>query len=336
MYRRMFRNGLDITVNQTLLHRRVTRRIRSLPARWASRFINISMVEDRLFAAYEQAKSRYKAKLPKLPALDSEIVAGLERDGVFITSLDALGLPGSDEMFASGRKLADVYGERSARGGLRNQYTVQADADEVMRHSAIFRWGLNERLLRIAESYLGLPVGYDGINIFYTVADGRQSGARRWHRDIEDRRMLKAAVYFNDVDMDGGPLEILHRRFPGDDAMSSSGYPVLTQEALETKLGAPLDGGDVTTCVGPAGTVIFSDLATHYHRGRPAVSRDRCAVFYNYISHRPLRPFFCERSVLSRGQVAELVADLSPDQRACALWRDRLPRLARLVPPAPL
>lgn len=293
------------------------------------------MVEDRLSTAYERAKNRYKAKLPKLSAVDAEIIAGLERDGVVMTSLTALGLPNSDEMFSSGRKLADVYAERSARGEFRDQYTVQADADEVISNSGIFRWGLNERLLQIAETYLGLPVGYDGINIFYTVADGRQSGARRWHRDIEDRRMLKVAVYFNDVDVDGGPLEILHRRFPDGDVMSGSGYPVLTHEALETQLGTFRDG-DITTCVGPAGTVIFSDLATHYHRGRPAISRDRCAVFYNYISHRPLRPFFCERSVVSRGQVAQLVADMSPHQRACALWRDRLPRLARLVPAAPL
>ncbi|WP_315834759.1 hypothetical protein [Bradyrhizobium prioriisuperbiae] len=267
--------------------------------------------------------------------MDAEIVASLERDGVFITSLGALGLSGSDKLFASGKQLKDVYADRSARGELRHQYTVQANAQEVISHSDIFRWGLNERLLQIAETYLGLPVGYDGINIFYTVADGRQSGARRWHRDIEDRRMLKVAVYFNDVDIDGGPLEILHRRFPDGEIMSGSGYPVLTQETLETKLGTLRDG-DITSCVGPAGTVIFSDLATHYHRGRPAISRDRCAVFYNYISHRPLRPFFCERSVLSRDQVANLVADLSPYQRACALWRDRLPRLARLVPPAPL
>ena len=101
-------------------------------------------------------------------------------------------------------------------------------------------------------------------------------------------------------------------------------------------LGWPLGAGDVTTCVGPAGTVIFSDVASYYHRGKPALSQDRCAVFYNYISNAPLRPFYCGRTVLSRTQIAQLVADLPPTTQASALWRDQLPWFARMVPLTPL
>jgi hypothetical protein len=325
-----------VNVNQTVIRSRVARRIRSLPAQCAARVINIPAVANRLSLGYERSKEKHKANLPNLSALDAEIVAGLERCGVYMTSLDALNLAGSREMFASGRKLRDIYAERSASGSLREYYTVQATAEEVMQHREIYRWGLQERLLHIAECYLGLPVGYDGINIFYTVADGRQSGARRWHRDVEDRRMLKVTVYFNDVAADGGPLEILHRHFPGSDCLSGSNYPVLTQEDLEQRLGAPVGAGDVTSCMGTAGTVIFSDLASYYHRGKPAVSHDRCAAFFNYVSNTPLRPFYCGRTVLSRAEIAELVMDLSRAQRASALWQDQLPWLARIVPLAPL
>ena len=323
-------------MNQTAIHRRVAKRIHRMPAQCAARVINIPAVANRLSEVYERSRERHKANLPELSGMDSEIVAGLERCGVYMTSLDALNLAGSSKMFASGRKLHDVYAERSASGSLRKYYTIQATAEEVMHYPEIYRWGLHERLLRIAECYLGLPVGYDGLNIFYTVADGRQSGARRWHRDVEDRRMLKVTVYFNDVDADGGPLELLHRSFPGSDCFSGSNYPVLTQESLEKRLGGPLGAGDVTTCVGPAGTVIFSDVASYYHRGKPALSQDRCAVFYNYISNAPLRPFYCGRTVLSRTQIAQLVADLPPTTQASALWRDQLPWFARMVPLTPL
>ena len=323
-------------MKQTPMRRRIARRIQSVPAQCAARVINIPAVANRLDEIYEHSVERHKASLPGLSAMDAEIVSGLERCGVYMTSLDALDLAGSSEMFASGRKLHDIYAERSASGSLRDYYTIQATAEEAMRYPEIYRWGLQERLLHIAECYLGLPVGYEGISIFYTVVDGQQSGARRWHRDVQDRRMLKVTVYFNDVDAGGGPLEILHRSFPGSDSMSGSNYPVLTQESLERRLGAPLGVGDVTTCVGPAGTVIFSDLASYYHRGKPALSRDRCALFLDYISTTPLRPFYCGRTVLSRAEIAQLVADLPPRQRACALWRDQLSWFARIVPPAPL
>ena len=34
---------------------------------------------------------------------------------------------------------------------------------------------------------------------------------------------------------------------------------------LEQRLGGTLKDGDATTCTGPAGTVIFADVASHYH-----------------------------------------------------------------------
>jgi hypothetical protein len=83
---------------------------------------------------------------------------------------------------------------------------------DIIAHDEIIRWGLSDRLLDIAENYLCAPVGYDGINVFFTKADGKEAGTRRWHRDAEDRRMLKIALYLNDVDEDGGPLQVLRRR----------------------------------------------------------------------------------------------------------------------------
>jgi hypothetical protein len=203
-----------------------------------------------------------------------------------------------------------------------------------MRHPHIVRWALNDRILDIVETYLGLPAAYDTMNFFYTQADGRQVAARRWHRDVEDRRMVRVIVYLHDVDEDTGPLEILHRSFPGSDTLDGANFPVLTQEMLEEKFGSTLDRGDVTTCTGMAGTVIFADVASHYHRGRPAIARDRCALFYKFFSRTPLRPFFCERHVFSREQLSALAAGQTARARDCMLWHSRLPLLARIVPRA--
>jgi len=207
-----------------------------------------------------------------------------------------------------------------------------AGADDIARHPAIFAWGLQQRLLDIVEHYLELPVAYDGLNLFYTIADGRQIGTRKWHRDREDRRMIKIAVYCNDVDEGGGPLQILRRGVIDPALEASFTYPVLSQESLEALLGRAPTAEEVITCTGRSGTVIFCDTASQYHRGKPALTSDRCAIFYNYFARIPRHPFFCDRSGLSRRQIAALVEGQPAPQKEAALWVEALPWLARLVP----
>lgn len=313
--------------------RKIVRKVRNVPADLALKTINIPMVENRLRARHEQAKDRHESRLPELSAADLDIVEGLHRDGVYITSLAALALPGTETMFTSAQSIAGSYADRVRSKAFSGWDTIMASADEVMRHPEIFNWGLSQRLLNIVETYLGLPVAYDGLNMFYTIADGRQVGTRKWHRDREDRRMIKIAVYCNDVDEDGGPLQVVRRNVVRGELVDDFTYPVLSQERLEQKIGGQISEREVTTCTGPAGTVIFSDTASQYHRGKPAIARDRCAIFYNYFSRVPRHPFFCERSGLSRSQIAELAGGLTPKQRDCVLWRDSLPAIARIVPP---
>lgn len=323
-------------MKQETVRYRLARRVRSLPAETVSRLLGMPRISRRLNEAYETARASYRPRLPKLPALDMEIVAGLEKNGVHITSLDELRLPGTQALWTSATEIANIYSLRAGAGDFAGEYTVQVGADDLMRHPHIVGWPLQDRILDIVETYLGLPSAYGTLNFLYTLADGRQVAARRWHRDLEDRRMVKVVVYLHDVDMDAGPLEILHRSFPGSDALDGSNFPILTQEMLEQRLGTTLNSGDVTTCTGKAGTVIFTDVARRYHRGRPAIARDRCALFYNFFSRAPLRPFFCERHVFSPGQIRELAADQSARARDCMLWRSNVPLLARLVPSARL
>ncbi len=237
----------------------------------------------------------------ELSSRDMDIVAGLETNGVYITSLAALDLPGTDTLWTSATDIANAYSVRAKAGEFASQYTVQVGAEEMMRHPHIVHWPLNDRILDIVETYLGLPAACDTLNFFYTLADGRQVAARRWHRDVEDRRMVKLIVYLHDVDEEGGPLEVLHRAFPGCDQLDGANFPVLTQEMLERRLGGTLERGDVTTCTGKAGTVIFADVASRYHRGRPAIARDRCCAVLQFLLALAASPIFLRAArVLTR------------------------------------
>jgi len=311
---------------------RILRKIRNLPSELALKVINIPFVERLLRARYERAIAAHRESVKALSAADAAIVAALKRDGVCLTSLVALSIPGTDEMFASDCEVGNRCASDKQSGAYQGWETVMASAAEIVSHPAIFTWGLQQRLLDIVEAYLELPVAYDGLNFFYTIADGQQVGTRKWHRDREDRRMVKIAVYCNDVDDGGGPLQVLRRGVISSDLEGSFRYPVLSQEGLVELLGRSPTDDEVITCKGPSGTVIFCDTARQYHRGKPASTSDRCAIFYNYFARKPRHPFFCDRSGLSRAQIGGLVADLSPAQRACALWVENLPTCARLVP----
>ena len=312
------------------------RRVRSIPAQLATKAINLAPISARLDRSYERKRVMFRSSLIPMEGLDLAIINDLRQNGVFMTTLSELNIPNSERMYCACQDIKSNYQKKSREGCFEASYLVQATAEELIGKPEIFHWGLSERLLRLAETYLEMPVGYDGLNLFYTPADGREVAARRWHRDVEDRRMMKVSVLLNDVDEYGGPLQILRQKFAGSDKIEGANYPVLTNKQLEQRLGRPLIDDDITTCTGPEGTVIFSDVASHYHRGKPATRRDRCAVFFNYITRTPLRPFYCERNVFDRSQIKELVRDLMETQKSYALWYDSLPLIAKLVPRAPL
>ncbi|WP_404481535.1 hypothetical protein [Novosphingobium sp. BL-52-GroH] len=309
--------------------------MRDLPARTALRCANSEIVNRHLMQRHESALALHRDHVPRLSGLDLQIVEGLRRDGIYVTSLAELGLPGSNEMLSAGQELAAGFAAEARRRAAQGQEFVIVSPDAIASRPEIFAWGLNERLLDIVEAYLGLPVAYDGVNLIYTVADGREAGPRCWHRDWEDRRTIKVGIYCNDVAAGGGPFQMIRRREPGHGGANGYRYMLADDAALAQRLGADY-ARDLVSCEGAAGTVFFCETAEHFHRGQPAHYADRGALFHSYFARSPRHPFFCERSGLSRSQVARLAGPLNPRQRACALWRRELSLPAKLVPPAGL
>ncbi|MFD1952554.1 hypothetical protein ACFSGX_17385 [Sphingomonas arantia] len=308
-------------------------RLRDLPARTALRLMNLGPVRRMMGPRYDAAVDAFRPQRPRLHGIDAQVVAGLERDGIAMVSIAALGLPGSDAMLARATELADAHADEAHRQVAAGAVFNVVPAAQMMTAPELFTWGLSDRLLDIAETYIGLPAAYDGVCINYTVADGREVSTRKWHRDWEDRRMLKVAVYLNDVDGEGGPFEMIAR---SDSCQNDAGgfrYALSSDRELVELLG-PDYAADIVSCVGPAGTVVFTDTARFFHRGRPAVARDRKAIFYSYFAQRPRHPFLCERTGLSRRDIRRLSVGLPPRQLASALWWRQVPLLLRMIPPA--
>src|SRR5207245_870248 len=157
--------GETCDMKQTTLRYRALRRVSSLPAETASRLLGMPAISRKLDKAYEKSRASHRPRLPKLSSLDAEIrlpklssldaeiVAGLEKNGVHITSLEKLDLPGTDALWRSATDIADAYSLRSKKGAFSGEYTVQVGAEDMMRHPHIVRWPLNDRILDIVETY---------------------------------------------------------------------------------------------------------------------------------------------------------------------------------------
>ena len=309
--------------------------LKDLPARTALKLFNRPRVRSILGQRHNRALRNHQPTLPQLGELDAKIVAALERDGVYITSLEALGLAGGDDVVRSAGDLATSFATEAHQQAAKGEVFNIVPPERVANYPDIFHLGLQDRLLDIAENYIGLPPAYDGVTINYTIADGREVSTRKWHRDWEDRRMLKVAIYLNDVDESCGPFQLIRRHDTMQNDTAGFNYELADDAELMARLGENYVD-DIVSCCGPTGTVIFADTARFFHRGKPATARDRMAIFYSYFAHRPRHPFLCERTGMSRSDINRLAKPLPPRQQHAAMWRKRLSLALRMIPPATL
>jgi hypothetical protein len=311
---------------------RVVNKVLSIPSDLACSINSTDWFEQSvLLPRYQKFLDRHKEHLPKLDASELAIVEQFEQDGVYTTSLDALAIPDSQQLLKAAQPITDELAQLSRAPSHAGKHTLMATANQLTEHPEILYWGLSERILKIVECYLGLPVGYGGLSFYYSVADGRDAGPRIWHRDKEDWRMVKVAVYLNDVDESGGPYQCVKSATNSWLIETLPKYQGLVHTEMQQLLGN--NSSDwLTSCIGKAGTVIFTDTARCYHRGKPPIQTDRSAIFFHYFSSRPKNPFYCDRSPLSSRQIVDFDEQLPPHLQGYLTWRDKYPIVGRYIP----
>ncbi len=317
------------------INRRLARaadHIVSLPAQVAWRLSKFSFIEKNiLYPQYQKALNSHAAQFLDLDDNDKNIVKELERTGICITSLEALGLPHTANFLNDAQSITSALKDKASLASC-DRHEIHASKAQLLSHPAIFCWGLNERLLAIVERYLGLSVAYDGASCFLSPANGKEVGARAWHRDREDRRMVKICVYLSDVDEDSGPFQCLPPDLNSkvDHSIKYRYQPILDKEmqqffpkaALKERISFP----------GRSGTVIFVDTARFFHRGKPPTHRPRAAVFFSYFSRRPWHPFFCQRTPTTHQEACLLTQHLSAHEQSCVSWQKDLPNILKWIP----
>lgn len=266
--------------------------------------------------SYHHALQNHVKYLPEIPASDRAIIEQLRTDGVVITSLDALGISSSSTIWNLAHNLIPELAQVVPESW--HEYVVHATDEQIVNNSSIFMWGLETRLLNLAENYLGLPIAYHGTYFRRDLANLIERKSRCWHIDREDRRMFKMIIYLHDVDDDGGAFQYLPLDLSTQLTQEMNyRYGYIRDRQMQTHVSPE----DYRSCIGVAGTVVIADTGRVFHRGKIPIHRDRFSLFYDYTSRQPQYPFYCKSS-LSSSDLLKLAMKMTDSQKQCVFWRE--------------
>ncbi|MGH3132535.1 MAG: phytanoyl-CoA dioxygenase family protein [Gaiellaceae bacterium] len=186
-----------------------------------------------------------------------------------------------------------------------HSYGVEVGLDDPW-----FRAVASRRMVDVANAYLRMWSKLEYVDVWYSVpqpAGAERVSSQRWHRDYNDKHLLKAFLYLVDVDEDMGPFQYVPGSQPGGpyaDAWpwSPLGQNYPTEEELEEKIPASA----VHAFTGPKATLIFCNTAG-FHRGGFSTTEPRVLATVTYSSPASLASL-TERSYRFTGSLEELDA----------------------------
>jgi hypothetical protein len=149
--------------------------------------------------------------------------------------------------------------------------------------------GLSAPILGVVSSYMNLWPKLIYADAWYSIpADpGKRIGSQRWHRDPEDKQMVKVYVYFSDIDEGAGAMEYI---LGTSNALGGQGMKIGEWKAAGANLYPSTELVEQSFhvaqhfyCTGPIGTLLFCDT-TGLHRGGISRSRPRVVATWTFVT----------------------------------------------------
>lgn len=253
-------------------------------------------VHDRMLGN-RRARSRFgRADKPVLDEVQRRVLDELRENDYAVVAFSEL-FPDVEVLQGVAREgatfRADVE-QRLTEGDTRaadryKDYLVrrQQRGDEIDLSSPWLACCLSDRLLDVANMYLGMWSKLEYVDFWYSqpvLASSDRIQSQRWHRDFDDRHLLKAFLYLVDVDEETGPLE-----FVAGSARGGAAAGFLPWRPASPKYPSPEDfqqhvsEGDVRTFTAPAGSLILCNTSG-FHRGGFATGKPRVLATATYCS----------------------------------------------------
>ena len=228
-------------------------------------------------AAAQKLFQQERARLAPSP-IEQTIVTQLRRDGIAQIDFDQLvPSPAFAELSAWAESLAnreDVRRDIDARisgvippntkGG--KYYVVRplGDAPVYDIHDLVVRFALSTPILRIVSNYLGLLSRITALDLWYNLPTrGPEIFSQRWHRDPEDRAIVKTFLYLRDCNESNGPFCYIPGTHNAGILRHKVGRDNYPEDGVVDRKYSP---EQQRVCTGKAGTLIFCDT-TGFHKG---------------------------------------------------------------------
>jgi hypothetical protein len=158
---------------------------------------------------------------------------------------------------------------------------------ELDRQSIWARFAFQPEVVQIANEYYRLRSNLSTYNVWHNFATHAPARASQlWHRDPEDRYILKAFVYLTDVGLGHGPFTYACGTHPKGPYQTPPEYLFKEHETTrsdDTQMARVAPADQWLTCVGPMGTIVFADTRG-YHKGGLAREGDRIVYVAEFLS----------------------------------------------------
>jgi len=211
--------------------------------------------------------------------LEEKVIRELREDGISLVDVD-------DLLQAHALQDAQAWAEKQVaarsnqerikliKGGARLEaksgkyFLVRLLGDEpvVDFNDTVMALSISAPVLRIVSAYLGMFGRLAALDLWYNMPTaGPAAFSQRWHRDPEDKRLIKTFLYLRDVDETNGPFCFVrgsHNDGPLKDVRPSSARMYPEDGFVEKNFPSDL----IRVCTGKAGTLIFCDT-TGFHKG---------------------------------------------------------------------
>ncbi len=233
---------------------------------------------------------QHQKNLPALEKRDRLIVNTLKREGIYITTLADLGFNSTSQLLNSAHSILPSMGKDTYTDSSQNPPEIYI----VSHLPDFYNWGSEQRLLNIIEHYISLPVAYHGVQIRKDFLNKSQFSTMLWHRDSEDRRVIKIIIYLNDVEAKHGPFEYVPSSLTSINRLNFYRlyYKIYNSGINDETLNQIIPKAAWKSCTGSAGTVIIADTQRLLHRGTVR-TQERSTLFFVYTANPPKRPELC-------------------------------------------
>lgn len=262
----------------------------------------------------------YRLFRPTLTHRQRGILDSLRRHGIAITTVEDLGAQEAfHELDAAVSTLAATMSstitharQQAEASGFKTYLVELLSPRPTLDPTDIFvRFGLQPAILNVVNSYFGMYVRLRAFNVWHNFSThSPPRNSQLWHRDPEDRYIMKVFVYLSDVTEGAGPLTYA----PGTHGLGGmTSRPRFSREpgtgaarSTDDQMSIVVPQDRWITASGPKGTVVIADTRG-YHKGGLARDRDRIlytcmftsqvSPYPEYFERKPPIPIYADRAL---------------------------------------